>query len=36
MDLARVLNAAGTCAVCGEPYVHSWLQCVKFKSIKKV
>ena len=30
------LSQAGTCCVCGEPYINSWLECVQFKQPKQV
>ena len=30
------LSQAGTCCVCGEPYINSWLECVQFKAPKQV
>ena len=35
-SVEQCLSEAGTCSVCGEPYVNSWLDCVQFKKPKQV
>lgn len=35
-ELKRVLSNAGYCALCGQPFLHSWLQCVQFLPVKEV
>ena len=35
-DIHQVLLSASSCAVCEQPVVSSWLECVHFQSAKKV
>ena len=35
-SVGECFSEAGTCCVCGEPYVNSWLDCVQFKKPKQV
>lgn len=35
-DIQQLLLNAGTCAVCGQPVINSWLECVHFQSAKTV
>ena len=35
-ELQQCLQHSGQCAVCGGPFINSWLDCVQFVSIKKV
>ena len=35
-DIHQLLVKAGTCAVCGQAVVNSWLECVHFKSARTV
>lgn len=35
-DLHKIIVGAGSCSVCEQPYIGSWLECVYFQPAKKV
>lgn len=35
-DLHKLIVGAGSCCVCEQPYISSWLECVYFQPARKV